>query len=359
MSTVNRFFEDSKKVYDLFQDDKSKDIFLNRFLYNISCDHKYINNIVKNNFDGYSDIFFSLDSNLNKSFQALKKSGKKIVIYGAGFWGSAVYVAAHKYVDCFCDRDNKPPIEINGEKVSVISPNELIANKNEYVVIIGTIDFYDEVKEFLFHNDIKIFEIDILAIIREPLKNLYFERDLITFTDNEVFVDGGCFDFESSKAFLEKCKSIKKIYAFEPNPTQYLICVENSKHIDFAKISPYGLWNENAELTFDSTGKEAACITQETQPDSITIKTIKLDEILNGQKVTFIKLDVEGAELNALKGAKETIIAHRPKLAVCVYHNPEDIIEIPLYIQSLVPEYKFFMRHYGNIDTETVLYCIF
>ncbi len=67
-------------------------------------------------------------------------------------------------------------------------------------------------------------------------------------------------------------------------------------------------------------------------------------------------MDVEGAELKSLIGAKNTIIKNKPRLAICVYHKPEDICEIPEYILSLVPEYKFYLRHYSSINWETVLY---
>ena len=67
-------------------------------------------------------------------------------------------------------------------------------------------------------------------------------------------------------------------------------------------------------------------------------------------------MDVEGAELKSLMGARETIIKNRPRLAICVYHKPEDLYEIPGYILSLVPEYKFLLRHYSSSNAETILY---
>lgn len=69
-------------------------------------------------------------------------------------------------------------------------------------------------------------------------------------------------------------------------------------------------------------------------------------------------MDIEGVELEALKGCKNTIMHDRPKLAISVYHRPEDIIEIPMYIKTLLPDYNLYMRHYSFYDGETVLYAL-
>jgi hypothetical protein len=83
-----------------------------------------------------------------------------------------------------------------------------------------------------------------------------------------------------------------------------------------------------------------------------------IDELLKGGPATFIKMDIEGAELVALKGAKQTIKKYKPKLAVCVYHKPLDIVEIPLYLKKLVPEYKLFLRHYSDFGFDTIRYAV-
>lgn len=74
--------------------------------------------------------------------------------------------------------------------------------------------------------------------------------------------------------------------------------------------------------------------------------------------MTFIKMDIEGAELAALKGAKNTIKMYKPKLAICVYHNPLDIIEIPKLIKEIEPSYKLYLRHYSKFYSDTILYAI-
>ena len=74
--------------------------------------------------------------------------------------------------------------------------------------------------------------------------------------------------------------------------------------------------------------------------------------------ITFLKMDIEGSELAALRGAERIIREQRPKLAICVYHKPEDLREIPSLLLSYHPDYKLYLRHYSINETETVLYAI-
>lgn len=82
-----------------------------------------------------------------------------------------------------------------------------------------------------------------------------------------------------------------------------------------------------------------------------------LDDFLQ-EKVTFIKMDIEGAEMDALKGAEQTIRKYKPKLAISIYHEENDFWEIPLLIKSFVPEYQFYVRHHSDNCSETILYAI-
>jgi len=79
---------------------------------------------------------------------------------------------------------------------------------------------------------------------------------------------------------------------------------------------------------------------------------------VSDEPVTYIKMDIEGAELNALKGAANTIKKNKPRLAICVYHKPEDILEIPVFLSELVPSYQFYLRHHSQYYIETVLYAV-
>ncbi len=100
---------------------------------------------------------------------------------------------------------------------------------------------------------------------------------------------------------------------------------------------------------FSEIGEESVNVT--------SIDAIKQGE-LKEEVVTFIKMDIEGAELEALKGAKQTITRDKPDLAICIYHKDEDIVEIPKYILELNPRYELFLRHYDVTAYETILYAV-
>ena len=120
------------------------------------------------------------------------------------------------------------------------------------------------------------------------------------------------------------------------------------------EIIPAGMWSCNTTLFFNSQGSMMSRI-DENGEDEVEVRA--LDEVVDG-KVTFIKMDIEGAELESLKGARKIIQEQKPKLAICVYHKKEDIFDIPEYILSLNSEYKLYLRHYTLDEWDTVLYAI-
>ena len=125
-------------------------------------------------------------------------------------------------------------------------------------------------------------------------------------------VEGYCYAWEPDPENLKKCKQ-----SFEENCVQY-------------ELIPKGLWNESKKLRLK---KNQTCSMICDEGDTI-IEVDYIDHVIN-EPMTFIKMDIEGSELEALKGAKKTIQRDKPKLAICIYHKPEDMWEIPLYIKSL------------------------
>ena len=182
-------------------------------------------------------------------------------------------------------------------------------------------------------------------------ENQYFIADIMKVDEEEVFVDGGAYNGETVREFIKFTNDkYKKIYSFEMDSTNF----KRIKQEDFDErvvFYNYGLWDTYRKLSFieNERGSEVA------ENGSAVAECIDMDSLIK-EKVTFIKMDIEGAELKALEGAKNIIMKDKPKLAICLYHKLEDLWEIPMYVRELVPEYKIFIRHHGKNDEETVMY---
>ena len=118
-----------------------------------------------------------------------------------------------------------------------------------------------------------------------------------------------------------------------------------------------GVYKETTTLHFTADGKGSA-ITKNEDASTITVPVRAIDDTPECRDATFIKMDVEGSEKEALAGARDTILRNKPKLAICLYHRNRDFIEIPNWIHKLVPEYKLYVRHHSFSVNETVLYAI-
>ncbi|MBR4026046.1 MAG: FkbM family methyltransferase [Lachnospiraceae bacterium] len=355
--------KDLKKVYELLEDEQSKDIFLNRILYNLTRDDIYIDNMFQYELEHLRNSVYIKE--IAKKLENLIDN-RDVIIYGIGDYGKLLskfieYFLPHIKILSFCDRKAKNVSTFLG--YPVIDKNTYYLDYKECVLLVSPRYCSEEIVNELLEMHISIENIlsssrnkEILECQLAYICNQYFD-DVIRLKENEVFVDGGCFDCSTSLIFRNKCQTYKKIIAFEPDSYNYKKCqsIKTECNIENMDIYNYGMWNSETVLLFQLKGSLGSCIS-ENGNDSI--KVIDLDSIMQGENVTFIKMDIEGAELNALKGAKETIQKWKPKLAICIYHKIEDIIEIPLYIHELVPEYKLYIRHYAWDHNETVLYAV-
>jgi len=189
-------------------------------------------------------------------------------------------------------------------------------------------------------------------------KKAYF-IDEIKLNKDEVFIDCGAFTGDTIDPFLKLCPHYKHITAFEPDSNCFAELTK--KYGDNPKITLIngGVYDSDGELSFDQLGGGDSKITTQTHNETLRIKVKTIDS-LNLEKVTFIKMDVEGAEMPALKGAQKTILRDKPKLAVCIYHSNEDMVHIAEYINSIVPEYKLYVKQHFLFPSaaETVLYAV-
>lgn len=190
--------------------------------------------------------------------------------------------------------------------------------------------------------------------IYEP--NQYFVREIVPVDKNAVFVDAGAYHGETIDEFVEFQGGVyKKIYAFEMDKANYdeLAKVHSDERICLLN---YGLWDERVDMSYSSNGTSSALEVGVT--GDLVARCITLDEIIGDDDVTFIKMDIEGAEYKALMGAKQTILRCKPNLAICVYHKSEDIYELTKLLHTWLPEHKCYLRHHSPRLTETVLYVI-
>lgn len=237
-----------------------------------------------------------------------------------------------------------------------INEEEFWANTDENVrVILGyptwSSHFEDVAKRYLPYKN-------IVYPLADLVEKQYIEPDIFIPREDEIFVDVGVYDLQNSIDFADwAVKGWKKIYAFEPDAKCYRQSKQRLEEMDETfrdkcKLVNKGLSAVNRVLEFpEEYNFSEGCTT------TVLVEVVSLDSYLDGEPVTFIKMDVEGAEMDVLLGMRETIMRYKPKLAICVYHQHEDIYNIPAYIQSLVPEYKFWLRHYSSNEVDTVLLC--
>lgn len=194
-------------------------------------------------------------------------------------------------------------------------------------------------------------------------ENQYFDYEIVDFSKVSTYVDCGAYDGDSYFSFIKnhkantKQKQNTRAYLLEPDPNNYKKLIEHCGTYENCNILNIGAWDHKDNLFF-STENTSSSINQN---GNININVDKIDNVVTGS-VDFIKMDIEGAELNALKGAKDTICRYHPVLAICVYHKKEDLITIPQYIQSICSEgggYKFYLRIYSKYSQELVLYGIY
>ena len=192
----------------------------------------------------------------------------------------------------------------------------------------------------------------------EPFTDIWrcgFDSDILNFSEDEFFVDGGAEDLFSSQRFARLTHGkYRGIAAFEPSPSNFAVCLVNSGLFDERlRVFPFALAEETALRRFTEQGPDSRL-----EPEgSCEVRCVRLDDVLCGERPTLIKLHLEGGELPAVLGAERLITACRPRLAICL-HRRSDVLDIPAKLLEFWPGYRFYLRHYSSSITETVLYAL-
>lgn len=348
-----------------------------------------------------------------KTIQEIKSSPYPLVIYGAGWVGDAMYTYLRKNnVDIYgfaVDRDFLPENK-SLDGLTIYDIDELL-NTARYNVLLAFVSCpVNKIEQLERHANVnKCYQIDfvgknaagwdgqiydsflsenkaILTKLREDLsdeaskqaldefihqrntgvfckpyshKPEYFDDEIVSLIENEVFIDCGAYDGDSILAFCNALKErgisgYKKIYAFEADKVNAHKLEENLSGLEHVQLIVKGVYDQVCTLRFSENGTMGSMVADEGNK----IEATTIDEIVGGDEVTFIKMDIEGSELKALKGAENTIRRWKPKLAICVYHRVEDLITIPQYIQSLRSDYKLFYRNYCQLGLEAIIYAV-
>ena len=192
----------------------------------------------------------------------------------------------------------------------------------------------------------------------ERLEDQYLPSELPTPPNSLNMLELGSYKGEDLKRFLSRSKEINFAFCLEPDFDNYQGLVLQIKELNMPNVFPLpiGAWEVTSQLKFASNGQTGAQI-NDLAENSILV--MKLDDLVGSSLINYIKMDIEGAEIQAIEGLRKTIYAQTPHLAISVYHKPTDLWEIPFKINRLAPAaYSFFLRVYGHQTFDTVLYCV-
>jgi FkbM family methyltransferase len=195
-----------------------------------------------------------------------------------------------------------------------------------------------------------------------PAEATYFPGELVSLKPDEVFVDCGAFDGDSINAFLKRSggwlEGVVGIEADPQNAEKLRQSVARLPTVVGAKIEVVqaAVGARDGTIQFHATGT-AASNSLDGQ-GAIEVPCRRLDEILRHRNASYLKMDIEGAEPQALAGAREIIQRDAPVLAICLYHRQTDLWEIPLQVREMTDRYHFFLRRYSDDCWEQVLYAI-
>jgi len=183
----------------------------------------------------------------------------------------------------------------------------------------------------------------------------YIPSDLPRWRDPMRFIDCGAFNGDTVEALARAGYRFDAIAAFEPDPVNYVALAARIGRHGAASCFPCGVSGATRMVRF-ATGEGMA--SHESVDGGASVQCVALDEALPGFRPTLIKMDVEGAEPDALEGARKMISAARPGLAIAIYHEPSHLWEIPSRIASWGLGYRLEIRGHSHGSYDTVLYAL-
>lgn len=354
------FVESVQKCYKLLQDRISRDIFEARLVLDCNPSPANISRLVS--LSEQRSWLDALSESIPAITCALNTMPRKLVLYGTNVTGCAIAsLLEERGVEFygFCGRRTR---EFPGGLMEkpVILPERLFQSPEEFYVIVAACESASEIaallKEYGFPEEQILFN---FKPAREENRQ-YFDFPTL-FRRGTAFVDAGCLNCHTSYQFVEWCGGdYSKIFAFEPDPISASICRENlsARDIQDFQLIEAGLSDHVGTTSFHAGLYNGSHIVEEgsAEADIVTLPLTTIDQTVGEEQIGFVKMDIEGAEYDALHGAKGVIVRDKPLLALSVYHRIGDMLAIMDYLHHLVPKYLFWLRHYSVGLADTVLY---
>ena len=243
--------------------------------------------------------------------------------------------------------------------------------------------YYTEFENTIIDNininnkDYYVFDLSLINIplkLYYPNKNEIFSdfileqyryKNKVIVTKGDYVIDAGAFMGDTALYFANLVGKQGRVYSFEfidDNLDMFYKNIELNKSLkDIIHIIKNPLYSKsNEELIINMNGPASRIDKSNSDNDASKFISMSIDDfVFNNkiEKIDFIKMDIEGAELDALKGAEKTILQFRPKLAISVYHNFSDYYEIPLLLSKMLNNYEFYFDHFKVGRGESVLFC--
>lgn len=339
------------------------------------------------------------------------KAASTVIIFGSGSGGrytASVLRERGVNVDYFCDNaSNTWGHRVNG--IEVISPATLSKYQNGSIVLIASnwagdiaaelrkldiSEFYDltcwddrweknynpalirssaekieqvhsyfedERSRELYLSLIKYrLDANPLHICKTPYR--WYAHPEVSAKSGDMVFDVGAFDGKTTLEFAAQVGTHGRVVAFEPDPANFKQtrdALTSDSLGSICEVRNTGFWSSITDLSF-VTDQHTASQNRIAEDGDQTVSLVTIDSFVETETLVpdLIKMDIEGAELQAIIGGTKTLQYHRPKLQICLYHEPDDMWSIPLEIKGINPQYRFFLGHHSQNLFETVLYAI-
>jgi FkbM family methyltransferase len=193
-----------------------------------------------------------------------------------------------------------------------------------------------------------------MAAFTDRQEEQYFSRCIDLSSPGHVFLDIGAFDGTTSVEFSKRSPSYQSIHGFEPSPTSLVALKENFANLERAQIHPYGVSDFDGVVRFEEDGSSSRVSSVGV---GVEVEVKSLDGIFD-ENPTIVKIDIEGGELDALRGMRSILEKNPPAFALAAYHHPGQLLELFEFVAQIKLGYQPYLRHYTEGTTETVLYMI-